>query len=175
MKCIITYLAIIIQLTLSCCNNPNNHKQTTNEWLGQHIELPDTISDIRTKQPIILKGSQYTILSYIDNYGCVSCNMKLPLWADYINHLKSTSDKKVTVIILVNSQNIEEARNTIDYYNYKFSVCIDWHDSINTRNKFPSKFKYQTFLLDSLHNVVFIGNPLTNPKIREIYNKHINT
>ena len=51
---------------------------------------------------------------------------------------------------------------------FKYPVCIDEEDSFNKLYSFPS---FQTFLLDKDNKVKAIGNPVHNPKIKELYMK----
>ncbi|MCD8093619.1 MAG: DUF1573 domain-containing protein [Bacteroides sp.] len=48
---------------------------------------------------------------------------------------------------------------------------MDTEDSLNKINHFPSDINFQTFLLDRSNKVVAIGNPVHNPKIKELYIK----
>lgn len=48
-------------------------------------------------------------------------------------------------------------------------VCLDADDKLNFINKFPSREDLQCFLLDSNNKVLFIGNPIHNIRIREMY------
>ena len=46
---------------------------------------------------------------------------------------------------------------------------MDENDSFNKLNHFPSDMTFQTFLLNWNNKVLAIGNPIHNPKIRELY------
>lgn len=46
---------------------------------------------------------------------------------------------------------------------------MDVSDSFNKLNHLPSDDRFRTFLLDKGHKVIAIGNPVHNPKIKEIY------
>ena len=48
-------------------------------------------------------------------------------------------------------------------------VCIDDKDQLNAINCFPSRDDFQCFLLDKDNKVVYIGNPVYNPRIKEMY------
>ena len=52
---------------------------------------------------------------------------------------------------------------------FDIPVCIDRNDSFNKLNHFPSNAMLQTFLLDEHNKVLAIGNPMHNPKIKELY------
>ena len=54
-----------------------------------------------------------------------------------------------------------------------FAVYIDKNNKFNKLNKFPSNMNFQTFLLDRNNRVIAIGNPIYNPKVKELYLKII--
>ena len=56
---------------------------------------------------------------------------------------------------------------------FTYPVCIDENDSLNKLNHFPSDMMFQTFLLDRDNKVLAIGNPIHNPKVKELYLKII--
>ena len=52
-----------------------------------------------------------------------------------------------------------------------YPVCFDEMDDFNRLNHFPGEMTFQTFLLDKDNKVVAIGNPVHNPKLKELYLK----
>ena len=50
-------------------------------------------------------------------------------------------------------------------------VCIDEKDSLNLLNRFPQRMDFQTFLLNEDNQVVAVGNPVYNSKVRDLYLK----
>lgn len=52
---------------------------------------------------------------------------------------------------------------------FVYPICIDTLDVLNKINHFPSDMQYQTFLLDKNNKVMAIGNPMQNPRIKELY------
>lgn len=52
-------------------------------------------------------------------------------------------------------------------------MCFDEEDAFNKLNKLPTDMMFQTFLLDKDNKVVAIGNPIHNPKVKELYLKII--
>jgi hypothetical protein len=50
------------------------------------------------------------------------------------------------------------------------TIFIDSTNIFSIKNpNIPLETKYHTFLLDPNNNVVLVGNPITNEKIREIF------
>lgn len=56
---------------------------------------------------------------------------------------------------------------------FDYPVCIDEQDSLNKLNDFPTEMAFHTFLLDKSNKIIAIGNPIHNPKIKELYLKII--
>lgn len=46
---------------------------------------------------------------------------------------------------------------------------MDETDRLNSINQFPTRDDFQCFLLDKDNKVVYIGNPVYNPRVREMY------
>ena len=46
---------------------------------------------------------------------------------------------------------------------------IDRNDSLEILNSFPKEIAFQTFLLDKDNKVLAIGNPVLNPKVKDLY------
>ena len=62
-----------------------------------------------------------------------------------------------------------EIISLIENSGYKSPVCIDAEDSLNKLNHFPSDMAFRTFLLDKDNKVLAIGNPVLNPKVKDLY------
>jgi glutathione peroxidase-family protein len=56
---------------------------------------------------------------------------------------------------------------------FTYPIYIDVADSLNRLNHFSSDERFQTLLLDKDNKVVAIGNPINNPKVKELYFKII--
>ena len=56
---------------------------------------------------------------------------------------------------------------------FTYPIYIDVADSLNRLNHFSSDERFQTLLLDKDNKVVAIGNPINNPKVKELYLKII--
>lgn len=57
--------------------------------------------------------------------------------------------------------------------NFNAPVWIDRMNAFYNLNHFPSDERFQTFLLDKDNRVLAVGNPIHNPKIKELYLKII--
>ena len=58
--------------------------------------------------------------------------------------------------------------------NFDYPVCMDTANEFYQLNRFPMYPILQTFLLDKDNRIVAMGDPVTNPKIKELYLNLIN-
>lgn len=145
-------------------------------WEGKTIVYPNNMVFTLWGQDTLdysMPHIDYTIVSYVDSVGCMSCKLQLLKWKSFISEMTSTCQNRVPVILFFHPKNIEEiiCRLKLDKYNYP--ICIDEKDSLNKLNHFPSDMSFQTFLLDKDNKVLAIGNPVHNPKVKELYLKII--
>ena len=52
---------------------------------------------------------------------------------------------------------------------FHYPLFIDVEDKFNSLNKLPAESRFRTFLLDENNRIILIGNPVQNPKIRDLY------
>lgn len=114
--------------------------------------------------------SPYKIVSYLDSMGCMSCKAQLPSWKKFLVHLQH---KEVPVLFFMTTSHLKGLQFILERENFDYPVCIDEKDSLNKLNNFPSDMMFQTFLLDKDNKVLAIGNPIHNPKVKELYLKII--
>lgn len=83
------------------------------------------------------------------------------------------ADSSIPVHFFLHPKNRNEIISILRRSNFNYPVCIDEHDSLNILNNFPQDMAFQTFLLDRSNKVIAVGNPVHNPKIKELYLKII--
>ena len=146
------------------------------EWEGKKIIYPDDMVFTLWGQDTLdysLPRVDYTIVSYVDSVGCMSCKLQLLKWKSFISELDSISQENVPVIFFFHPKNIEELIYRLKFDKYNLPVCVDVDNRFNKLNNFPADMTFQTFLLDKNNKVVAIGNPIHNLKVRELYLKII--
>lgn len=110
------------------------------------------------------------IVSYVDSIGCTSCKLKLGEWKAFINEIDSLCiSDDIQFLFFFASKNKNLINRILLYNKFLYPVCVDEKDSINKLNNFPSDAMFQTFLLDKSNKVVAMGNPIYNPKVKELY------
>jgi hypothetical protein len=166
---------IFITILLCSCKETKRDRiiRLVSEWEGRTIYYPDSmpLTSYRTDSIIIYNRiiSPYTILSYADSQGCISCNLQLPKWKELIEELDSICPNKVTCVFAFNPRDKKELVRLLKRVHFDYLVYIDEMDVLNKLNGFVDNDEFQTFLLDKDNRVVAIGNPIHNPKIKELY------
>ncbi len=172
---LIVFLCLIL---LSSCKPAvkKDFFHVVTEWEGKKIIYPDDMVFTLWGQDTLdysLPRVDYTIVSYVDSVGCMSCKLQLLKWKSFISELDSISQENVPVIFFFHPKNIEELIYRLKFDKYNLPVCVDVDNRFNKLNNFPADMTFQTFLLDKNNKVVAIGNPIHNLKVRELYLKII--
>ena len=166
---------LFLFLILFCsCKETKNEKiaHQLNKWLDKEIYFPQNIEFISLggkSRNLLQEQWDYAIVSYVDSIGCISCKLQLDIWKKLIEKKDEVFGKKVSVLLFLHPLSRKELLDLLKKYKFDYPVCIDENDSFNKLNHFPSDMMFQTFLLDKNDKVVAIGNPVHNPKIKELY------
>ena len=116
--------------------------------------------------------ARYKLLVYNSPGECSMCDMgKMSEWNALLNLEK---EGKLNLFFIF-SPSIEEKEDLISAYRssgLEHSVLIDTCGIFSEQNPhIPMERNYHTLLLDSVGNVVLVGNPLRNKKIMGMLNK----
>jgi hypothetical protein len=163
---------ILLTLLCSCQDKTAKHLNVLSSLAGHEIVMPDNLT-CRIQSDTIefnFNDADYNIVAYIDSSDCTPCKMKLPVWDNLINRLKSASDATVAFVMVINSGETSELDSILKKSNFLHPICFDPAGEFSSHNKLPDKELYHTFMLDSNGEIVLVGNPAINPKIRELYN-----
>lgn len=169
------YLLLFYFLFLFSSCKDNKNQQIINmveEWNNKEILFSPELqfSSFGKKVTSLLERKwDYAIVSYTDSLGCTSCKLQLKQWRELINQKDSIFEKNVEILLFLHSSERKELLYLLDDYGFDYPVCIDDKDIFNKLNKFPVDMAFQTFLIDKNNRVLAIGNPIHNPKIKELY------
>ena len=143
-----------------------------NEWNGKEIIFPShSTFTVQGKDTVdfSLADADYKVLTYIDSVGCASCKLQLPRWKEWVHEVDSLTGGKVPFIFYFHPKDMKELRYLTRRDGFSYPVCFDEKDELNRLNRFPTEMTFQTFLLDRDNRVVAIGNPVHNPKVKDLY------
>lgn len=164
---------VILALVIFSCRNSQRESilTTLQEWEHKEIRFPShSIFTIQGRDTVDFQlQEKFKIITYIDSLGCLSCKLHLSEWRNLIHTMDSIYPNKVQFLFYFSPKKRTEIYQTLLADRFKYPVCIDDQDSINKLNHFPSNMALQTFLLDKRNNVLAIGNPIYNPKIKNLF------
>lgn len=158
-------ILFLFVLGISCQKNSRYEAtQIIKEWQNKVINFTE-----EAQSYLISDSSSYKILVYVDSSGCSSCKLQLNKWKEFIDEIKP----KPNFLFCIHSKDEKEINFIRRRYQFFFPIYQDINDTLNKLNHFPKDERFHTFLLDSNNRVRVIGNPVHNPKIKELYLKVI--
>lgn len=161
---------------VSCGNQKKeNIEVLLQTWREKEVLFPkDLTFTIKGKDTVDFSLSgKYKILTYVDSIGCISCKLQLDKWKTWMEEVNSENMDSVKFLFFFSPEKRKKFLETLKYENFIHPVCIDDKNKLNQLNHFPSDMTFQTFLLDQDNKVLAIGNPIHNPKVKELYLKII--
>ena len=168
------YLLLTISCFYSCKDRRDDITQLVNKWEDKEIVFPaHSIFTVQGRDTVSFSFSDanYKIVSYIDSVGCTGCKLHLPRWRRFMYEVDTLMNASVPFVFYFHPKNIEDLRYIIRRDTFTHPVCLDVSDKFNILNHFPSEKAFQTFVLNKKNKIIAIGNPILNPKVKELYLK----
>ena len=172
---LVLYINIFVILTsFHSCQKKANVEITSavEEWINREIKFDNGYIFTRLGKDSVYNSiptSKYKILVYTGSTGCIGCNLRLSQWTEWMTQIDSMSNNKVSFLFFIHPKDLRDLLLLLCSQNFDVPVCIDRNDSLNKLNHFPANAMLHTFLLDEHNKVLAIGNPMHNPKIKELY------
>ena len=168
------YTLLIIGCCFLSCQDAKKDAMSrlVGEWEGKEIQFPEnSIFTIQGKDTVDFefRHADYKVVTYIDSVGCTSCKLQLPRWKELLTEVDSLTGGSVPFLFYFHPKDVKELRYLTRREGFVYPVCFDGKDDFNRLNSFPGEMMFQTFLLDKENKVVAIGNPVLNPKVKELY------
>ena len=167
-------VGIVALMFITSCNETEKERinRLVKEWEGKEIKFPPhSTFTVLAKDTVDFTFDEagYKVLTYIDSVGCASCKLQLPRWKEWMHEVDSLTNGKVPFLFYFHPKDMKELRYLTRRDGFSYPVCFDEKDELYRLNRFPSDMTFQTFLLDRNNKVVAIGNPIHNPKIKDLY------
>ena len=170
---IVVTLIMCVWMLASCQESREEAMlRLVNEWNGKEIKFPSrSVFTIQGKDTVDFEfvDADYKVVTYIDSVGCTSCKLQLPRWKQLIEEVDSLTGGSVPFLFYFHPKDMRELRYLTRRDDFEYPVCFDEKDELNQLNQFPSDMTFHTFLLDKDNKVVAMGNPVLNPKVKELY------
>ena len=166
-------LIMCVWLLASCQESKEEAMlRLVNEWNGKEIIFPShSTFTVLGKDTVdfTFADADYKVLTYIDSVGCTSCKLQLHRWKEWVHEVDSLTGGQVPFLFYFHPKDMKELRYLTRRDGFSYPVCFDEKDELNRLNQFSSDMTFQTFLLDRDNRVVAIGNPIHNPKVKDLY------
>lgn len=167
-------LGLLLPVLFSCQESDKQRlTRLVQEWDGKEVVFPDrSVFTVQGRDTVAFSwaDSPYRIVTYVDSIGCASCKLQLPKWKQLIAETDSLFGKgRLAYVFYFHPKDLRELVYLTRRDAFTYPVCFDREDVFNRLNRFPSEMSLQTFLLDKANRVVAIGNPVHNPKVKELY------
>ena len=171
-------LGLCVCLCLASCAESDKERlsRLVSEWERKEILFPaHSTFTIQGKDTVEFnfKDADYKVVTYVDSAGCTGCKLQLPRWKELIAEVDSLAGGSVPFLFYFHPKDLKELKYLTRREGFVYPVCFDEKDDFNRLNRFPNEMMFQTFLLDKENKVVALGNPVLNPKVKELYLKLI--
>ena len=169
-------IIIFILFSLFSCGNQKKEDIAAllKTWSGKEILFPtNPVFTVQDKDTIDFSTlGKYKILTYVDSIGCISCKLQLGKWKTFMEEVDSLGMDSVRFLFFFSPEKRRDLLITLKSERFIYPICIDKENRLNELNHFPaSDMNFHTFLLDKDNKVLAIGNPIHNPKVKELYLK----
>lgn len=143
-----------------------------NQWHGKEIQFPSVPKFAVYGEDTVEMGissGNYKIVHYLDSTGCTTCKMDLDRWKTFIGYMDSVSQSSVSCLIYIHATRKREVKIALKEGRFDYPVCLDTNNEFNRLNGLPLNPVFQTLLLDKDNKVVAMGDPVKNPRVKELY------
>lgn len=170
------FLILIMSMCVASCSNENDYLRIVKEWAGMEIVVPeDYIYQVMdTPVDYDFDSADFKIIAYVDSSECTSCMMKLYQWNKVMNELKSVrKDVSINFLMVLEGNDRDVVRRAYLADMFPYPIVFDEMFRFSKTNKLPDNNLCHTFLLDIDNKILAIGNPVQNPKVKELFKKLI--
>lgn len=170
---VLVIICLLLLPVLSCVRNKNKQNQQIE---GQALSLIGTKVDLASLVFLNIAGDTvectldkpYKIIIYVDSAGCVPCRFKPFVVKPFVTEVIRKSTDRVSFVFIFNSGNEPVLKNFLEDYGFNFPFCID-NSVFHSQNGMPKNDLTNGLLLDGDNRIILTGDPVQNPKMRELY------
>ena len=167
---ILLYCILIVFLSVSCNSSQKQLYELVKDWNGKEIVFPqDLILTNLNKDTFDRFSSDFTILSYIDSMGCLSCKLNLSEWSRYMREIQSERNCDIDLLLCFDTRRASDVYYLLRRDSFETPIFMDTNGSLNKLNHFSTDKRIQTFLLDKDNKILAMGNPIHNPRVKDLY------
>lgn len=160
----------LVFLLLNCSKPTNtNYKDIISNWKGRHIVLPE----LKTNYGTIDSNNVFKLVTRI-NGDCYPCLVQLKIWSAFVNDVSKEHKVSFYIYVYISDTLVYNELNRKEIH-FNYPVIFDQNDQFKKLNNLNKNEIFHTMLLDHSNKEIIIGNPIINPKLRELYKQTIKT
>lgn len=167
---------MVCLLFFGCKSEKEQVKDKIEQMKSRRIELCLNQMECR-RNPLKSLDKKYTMVVYVDSSECSPCALsKLRFWNPLIAEAKKKRvDINYIFILSPKKSEMEDVGMELENTDLQSSIYEDTAHIFSSRNKMlPKDQRYHSFLLDKKLNVILVGSPIENEKVKRVYRKVIN-
>lgn len=164
------------------CKEPRQREieRLMKEWYGKELFLPKGLtatvmgdSDVVYSEMDFIRTTK-KIVFYADSLGCVSCDLNLLEWMDFMELADSVTFQDISFFFYFAPKNVKEIVSTLRLERFDVPVFIDYEREFEKLNPLPENQLFRTFLLDENNKIILVGNPTRGMEklYLKVLNKH---
>lgn len=174
------FLYIPLLLLISSCNSTESGLRKKIREFGEcSIVLPNDMLALKGRKEInadeYINKSQPKLIIYYDSLSCNSCQVSHLFELTALYELAdSTEAFNVMTIFSPKAEEYDELMKELMVRNFNHPLFIDVHGSFRKLNQdIPEDTRFHSFLIDEDSHPVFIGNPVENYDLWNLFNKNL--
>lgn len=174
----IRLLIFVLLLPLWACNNTKKDRiKIIEELYSRRFQMD--MDDMLIVNPV---GSNkeyeygtYNFVWYVDSGSCSTCALStLENWDLYLKELRVNYDVGFYPVFFPRKNQSSFFINRAKAQYTEHPIIVDTTGVFKARNEFlPNDQLYNTFLIDSLGNVVIVGTPINNESLQKVILKRL--
>ena len=170
----VVFLTVLVFLLSSCIESKKKDtvREIIEEWTNKEILLPQNATFHlidKSMSQIDTLSYQYKVFVYYNSFDCVSCNLKFTEWTQFASEIDSISPSSVMFQFVFHPRRLNELKLLLKRENFNFPFYLDENGDFEKLNHFPKDLTFRTFLLNKNNQIIAIGNPVRNPRVKELY------
>lgn len=167
---------LTIFILMACWSSPKcDIANTVSKWHGKVLKMSLSLKPVVMGRDTIsnFNHTSYAIVTYIDSSNCTSCRLRLSMWKEMISEINSFDKDTIPVYFILHPISLKELTTILVKNNFYYPIYIDENDRFKQLNNLSDNEIFHTFLINKANEVVAVGNPIHNTKIKELYQKII--
>lgn len=170
--------SLLLLAIISSCVERRKVRDIMLEFVSSDIIIPDDLDCIfnaETSASYIDTLKSNKLIIYYDSLDCSSCRISHLFDIYPLYTMADTSDFSVMTIFSPKKSEVENTRFQLMLINHSIPIYLDKNGSFAQLNYcIPTDQRFHSFLIDENAKPVFVGNPLSNIRLKKIFFENIN-